>query len=339
VLLVRIIAILGLAFTIAILASTAHGSTAPPLSASQPSWSSDGTRLAFSGSVAGSGRSDVYVIGLDGAGLANVTAGDDEPNHSFPSWAPGAALIASGTELGGPTTNHEVYSVTSVADGTTKHVATSDAIDPISWSHDRRFLAFDGRESAIVARADGSGQHVVAGGACCALWSPRVDRLVLAREYHGARESIDLVSTDVAGHVLRRLTRPPAHLPKGAPLQTSSTPLAWSRDGGRLLFSSTREARPGLYVMRSDGTRQIRVATAKAGDISPRGTAVAYSGTGIWVVGADGKHRKRVSPNGTAPRWSPDGQWIAYVVKRSGGVSGIDLVRPDGTQRHALVGG
>jgi len=95
----------------------------------------------------------------------------------------------------------------------------------------------------------------------------------------------------------------------------------------------------GLYVMRADGSRQVRVATARVGDIAPSGATVAYSGKGVWVVRADGAQRRRVSPNGTEPRWSPDGRWIAYVVTRSAGVSGIDLVRPDGTGRHALIGG
>ena len=91
--------------------------------------------------------------------------------------------------------------------------------------------------------------------------------------------------------------------------------------------------------MRPDGSRLVRVATARVGDISPHGTAVVYSGKGIWVVGADGKHRRQISPIGSQPRWSPDGQWIAYPVKRSTGLEGIDLIRPDGTQHHALIGG
>jgi Tol biopolymer transport system component len=335
----RAIAIVGLAFTIAILAGGAHGATLAPLSASQPAWSSDGTRLAFSGALAGSERSDIYVIRFDGNGLANVTAADDEPNHLYPSWAPGAGLIASGTELGGPNTNHEVYSVTSAVDGTTRHVATSTAIGPISWSHDRHFLAIDDHESVIVARTDGTGEHVVVGGGGSGIWSPRIDRLVAAREYSGARPSIDLVLVDVAGKVLRRLTRPPKHLPKGAPLDTGNEPRAWSRDGGKILFYSTRAAQGGLYLMRADGSHVRRVATARYGDISPRGTAVVYSGKGIWVVGSNGKGRHRLSPNGQQPRWSPDGQWIAYTVRRANGVGGIDILRPDGTRRHALVGG
>jgi Tol biopolymer transport system component len=83
----------------------------------------------------------------------------------------------------------------------------------------------------------------------------------------------------------------------------------------------------------------VRVATATSGDISPSGKAVVYSGKGIWVVSANGTHRHRLSPDGTHPRWSPDGQWIAYTVKRLSGLTGIDLIRPDGTQHRALVGG
>src|SRR6478752_4203198 len=97
----RTLAIAALAFTIAVLAGGAHGATPPLLSASQPSWSPDGTQLAFSGAVPGSGRVP-----------SNLTATDDEPNHLFPAWSPRGAEVASGSELGGPTTNHEAYSVT-----------------------------------------------------------------------------------------------------------------------------------------------------------------------------------------------------------------------------------
>ena len=205
------------------------------------------------------------MVRFDGTGLKNVTLADDEPNHLYPAWAPSSRLIASGTELGGPNTNHEVYSVTSSVDGATRHVATSTAIGPISWSHDRHFLAIDDHESAIVARADGSSQKNVAIG-CCGVWSKRTARLAVAIEHANGGTDIYLVTP--AGHVVRRLTKPLKHRPKGAPLASANTPLAWSQDASRLLFSSDRTGRPGLYVMHADGSRQVRVATARYGDIS-----------------------------------------------------------------------
>lgn len=323
-----------------ILAAGATGATPAPLSAGQPSWSPDSIEVAFSGVPLGSLRGDVYVIGRDGTGLTNLTAAADEHGSVFPSWSPDGTLIASGSELGGPTIgSHEVYFVSPAGGGATQPVATSTAIGQISWSYDGRWLAIHARDSAILARTDGSDQHTVAEGACCGIWSPRSLRLAVSILHTIGYGGTDVYLVDPAGRVLRQLTRPPKHRQPGVPLAINNTTIAWSRDGSRLLFSSQRTPRTGLYVMRPDGSHQVRVATANVGDISPRGTAVVYSGKGIWVVGADGKHRHQLSPNGTTPRWSPDGQWIAYTVKRATGVAGIDLVRPDGTQRHPLVGG
>ena len=229
--------------------------------------------------------------------------------------------------------------MTPAGGGATQQVATSTAIGQISWSYDDRWLAVDARDSAMVARADGSDQHVVTAGACCGVWSPRSLRLAVSIEHLTGYGETDIYLVSPTGQIPRQLTRPPKHRQPGVPLAIDNITLAWSRDGSRLLFFSQREPRIGLYVMRADGSHQVRVATAGAGDISPHGTAVVYSGKGIWVVSADGKHRRRLSPNGTMPRWSPDGQWIAYTVTRAAGVAGIDLVRPDGTQRHALIGG
>src|SRR4051812_21933230 len=93
--------------TIVVLAGGAHGATPAPFSASQPSWSPDGTRVAFSGSVAGSGRSDVYTIARTGSGLTNLTATDAETEHVFPAWSPGGMFVASGAEAGDATQSRE----------------------------------------------------------------------------------------------------------------------------------------------------------------------------------------------------------------------------------------
>ena len=79
------------------------------------------------------------------------------------------------------------------------------------------------------------------------------------------------------------------------------------------------------------------VATA---DFSADGKWASYvavpDGT-LWRCRTDGSDRRQLTstPDRTAlPRWSPDGSLIAWSAS-----AGIDLIRPDGTGDHFLVGG
>jgi hypothetical protein len=54
--------------------------------ASHPTWSPDGAKLAFVGFPAGGGSRDIYTIGVDGSGLAQVTT--DPWSDLSPSWNP-----------------------------------------------------------------------------------------------------------------------------------------------------------------------------------------------------------------------------------------------------------
>lgn len=56
------------------------------------SWSPDGTRIAFQDSS--SGRTSVYVIGVDGNGLTRLAAGLDIMGAQAPSWSPDGRSIA-----------------------------------------------------------------------------------------------------------------------------------------------------------------------------------------------------------------------------------------------------
>jgi RNA polymerase sigma factor (sigma-70 family) len=102
----------------------------------------------------------------------------------------------------------------------------------------------------------------------------------------------------------------------------------WSADGRWLLTASSRNAEIGwqLYVMRPDGTEQRQL--TEGGNpfyarFSPDGRRLLYAdGTteerrGIWVVGFDGKDRRRVIATGRALAsacWSPDGKRIAVLI-------------------------
>ncbi|RIL05808.1 MAG: hypothetical protein DCC71_08995 [Proteobacteria bacterium] len=121
--------------------------------------------------------------------------------------------------------------------------------------------------------------------------------------------------------------------------------------GGRVLFEENRD----LFVLNAADGSRVRLTNgdvdtyseARDGRFSPDGARIAYADTGIflagiWVMDADGSHRRRLTdgsgPTGDfdfheQPAWSPDGAWIAF---RSDDVvtpadQGLWMVRPDGT--------
>ena len=114
---------------------------------------------------------------------------------------------------------------------------------------------------------------------------------------------------------------------------------AWSRDGSKILFTSSRTGTEELWIMDADGSNQTRLAVGTVGssfvpDWSHDGTRVAYAsvqdGVGhpeVWVMNVDGTEQHRLTftptnPDGPTwslhPTWSPDGERIYYASTASG---------------------
>jgi Tol biopolymer transport system component len=114
-----------------------------------------------------------------------------------------------------------------------------------------------------------------------------------------------------------------------------ATTHAWSPDGARIAFSSTKDGNSDLYVMRADGSDIVRLTNTPNGEIapswSPDGAGIVYmrGSSELWVMSSTGANSHVLTAPGFPtrdPAWSPDGSRIAFATS-----TGVMLIRPDGT--------
>jgi dipeptidyl aminopeptidase/acylaminoacyl peptidase len=133
---------------------------------------------------------------------------------------------------------------------------------------------------------------------------------------------------------------------------------AWSPDGRKIAFSSSRDGDYEIYVMNTDGTGLTKLTdndliADEDPSWSPDGTKIAFVDYGRNVVGnnvtdaeiytmnADGTDQTDLTRNPTEdlePAWSPDGKKIAFTSFRNGNLS-IYVVNADGTDQTNLSHG
>lgn len=112
----------------------------------------------------------------------------------------------------------------------------------------------------------------------------------------------------------QRLTSGPAH----------NLRPAWSPDGSRIAFFSSRTGNNEIWTMDADGDNQRQLTTDPADDRrpswSPDGQRIVFDsdrgGTrSLWVMDADGKNLRQLTKGpgeDTFPSYSPDGSQIAF---------------------------
>jgi len=135
-------------------------------------------------------------------------------------------------------------------------------------------------------------------------------------------------------------------------LTTNSTQddlAAWSPDGTKLAFTSTRSGRQQIWVMKADGSDQHEVTFLSGLNFwptwSPDGTRIAFradqdGNPEIYSIRADGTDLRRLTNNrsiDTSPNWGPDGR-IAFESNRGAlGSYGIWVMNGDGSDPQRLT--
>lgn len=127
------------------------------ISEAGPSWSPDGTKIAFYRRTGKPGNTDLYTIGVDGAGLRRVT--DYAGSEYTPDWSPSGHRIAfyGYTRVAGT----RIFTVK--PDGTGKRFIAPDGESPV-WSPDGRRIAFNRGWDILKVASGGSGEPVAVDG-------------------------------------------------------------------------------------------------------------------------------------------------------------------------------
>jgi len=208
------------------------------LAASEPAWSADGNRIAFSNKSGNGGG--IMFTNADGSGLTRVTS---NVNDGEPAWSPdGTKLAYISVQTG------RRRLVTSNLDGTGLVVVTPTlerSLDDPEWSPDGTRIAFSDSADIYVVNADGSGlvnltaDPTQPGAADYPSWSPDGSRI--AYKYLSSIKVVPsgggAASTVVAG--LGEVWE-----------------VAWSPDGTKIAFVNDARGplQEELYVVNADGT-------------------------------------------------------------------------------------
>ena len=129
-----------------------------------------------------------------------------------------------------------------------------------------------------------------------------------------------------------------------------ATEPAFSPDGSRIAFTSTRDGQPEIYTMDADGTNAARLTNSAGADgdatFTADGQAVVFHSqrTGhrqIFlqpITSSDAVQLTQEPTDNSQPTMSPDGETIAFVSNREGNTH-IWLMSKDGTSQRPVTRG
>jgi len=284
-----------------------------------PSWSPDGSLVAFS--RVDSGYPRVYVMATGGGEPVLLT--DSPGDHSLPRWSPDGQQIAFVTERGDGT---KIYLAPPLG-GEERELVTTDlvfdlakehALGATPWSPDSRRLLFarsDGiwevdvfsRKESRVAGTGGAGVRDSA-----ASWSFDGKTIVFQRQ-GGDQPGLWLLGAD--GGDARRLL-------------DHGTNAAWNPDGRRIVFSAERAGHADLWEIEVASGNRRQLTFGAGNDDHPvvaRDGRLAFEQwteeADLWVTRIDDASATQITADWRGsyqPHFSPDGTKIAYSSSRSG---------------------
>lgn len=237
----------------------------PQASDGSPTWSPDGTRLAYfhsAGPRESASNSGIWIVNASGTSAHQILSGV----WGYPDWSPdGARLAISG---------YGVYSVTPAGDSL-ELITPKTGFGP-RWAPDGSQLTFQSFDTTGTLRSviwlvsrDGSRLRSLTPATedwAEPDWSPDGMRLVHSRRLSGTAPP-EIFTVDTTGSAAQQLTSDD---------QEDRGP-AWSPDGAWIAWGSRRPGGFELWLMKPDGTQAHHLTSGAAPAWSPDSRQIAFS--------------------------------------------------------------
>jgi len=276
----------------------------------RPTWSADGTELAFvtenvemnPGNSNSQGQ--LWVARVAGGEPRRILTSD----ANQPAWSPHGQRIAFAHRLGGNVAAGNIWTV--AANGGDPIPLTQDRARDWSptWSRDGRYLYFSSNRSGSMN-----------------LWRVPVDEA--SGKARGPAEPVTTPATYLAHPTL-----------SGDGSHVAYTSAQVSVNIQRIGFNPATLTTTGDPTFVTTGSRQW-----SSPDPSPDGQWVAFytltqPDGDVYMAHPDGSALRQVTADTAIdrlPRWSPDGKWLAFFSTRSGPLH-IWKIRPDGSELQVV---
>jgi len=285
-----------------------------------PTWSPDGTRIAFTS--AGVQGLEIQSTRVDGTDRVVLAAGHCA--NRLPVWFRDGRIAFNSNRDG-----HDALFVME-SDGTLQHRITDASADEdeAAWSPDGRSLVFESDRSGnsdiyrmrlpdapdgAIALTSGLANNVHPS------WSPDGKWIAFESSRDGTP---NIFAMDAEGRQVRNLTRGAA---------ASHRPV-WSWEGTRIAFTGERDGKSAIYMMNADGSDPHRVSEGPADDNpawSPDGRQICFDRAGdVWVVASAGGGSRRLA-EGLECSWDAGGRIL--FARPQGNVREIYRMNADGS--------
>jgi Tol biopolymer transport system component/DNA-binding winged helix-turn-helix (wHTH) protein len=321
-----------------------------------PTFSPDGSQVAFAWDGEQQDNSDIYVKLVGSSDVRRLTT--HAAVDSAPQWSPDGKWIAYARSESPTSSQIRLMSSLGGSDRALSHFPLRA---PATWSPDGRYVVA-GRASEAGAADQSNGIYLIP----VEIGEPRL----ITRAVAPANDAWPAFSTD-GRHLayascqdvtnrsnchIQVLDLDSAFAPLGSPRRVTPAPfwtiqgLAWTRDGTFIVFAARQGSLVNLWRVGADGTHEpVRIEVAGMDAAFPATTAsadrLAFSKSiddeDIFRLDVGGIARPvaRSSVKDTNAQFSPDGQHMAFCSARSGDAFEVWVAGTDGSKPERLTRG